>query len=151
MSIKVKILISILVIGTSYAFGRYTAPEKIKTIEVEKKVDTSKTDAEKNVHKKTTVTKTTKPDGTVTEVTEITDESVISKKKTTTDTVTDSKSTEITKSSGILTIEGMVSLDVKQGSVWYGAHISRNLLGPIRIGAFGLTSGTAGVTVGLDF
>ena len=33
----------------------------------------------------------------------------------------------------------------------YGGHVSTQLLGPINVGAFGLTNGTIGMSLGLDF
>lgn len=45
----------------------------------------------------------------------------------------------------------MVGFDFRSGSVAYGGQIHRRILGPISVGAFGLSSGVAGVSLSLEF
>lgn len=158
MTLKYKIIISIIVVATAYAFGRYSAPEKVKTVvqtvEVEKKVTDTQTDRDK--HKKTVVHEVTKPDGTKETTTEITEDTNTDRKtsSTTDDTKTASQVTEVTKSGKRLNISAMAGAPIdftKPVSPIIGAEVSTNLIGPVRLGVWGLNNATGGVTIGLDF
>jgi hypothetical protein len=151
MSTKAKILLSALVILVSAAVGRFTAPEKIKTVEVEKQTNSAKDDSEKDIHKKVVETKVTQPDGTVTDTKVTTDDSVLSNKSTDTSVTTDEKSKEIVRSSGVLRVQALIGTPITNPSLTYGASVSRNLIGPISVGVFGLSSGMVGGSVGIDF
>lgn len=145
---------------TAYAFGRYSAPERVKiekeivTVEVEKK-ETSKqriTDEDK----KTTILEVVRPDGT-----KVTKKVIESDKKTDTKVAQtvdsksemESKETKIIENSrrvSVSVIAGPNFFDLKQPIV-FGGHVSRPFLGPITLGIWGLSSGTGGASVGLQF
>jgi hypothetical protein len=151
MSIKAKVLLSFLVILVSAAVGRFTAPEKIKTVEVEKQTNSAKDDSEKDIHKKVVETKVTGPNGVVTDTTVTTDDSVLSNKSTDTSVTTDDKSKEIVRNSGVLRVQALIGTPLTNPTLTYGASISRNLIGPINIGVFGLSSSMVGGSIGIDF
>lgn len=156
---KKKTIVLGIVIGlTIFAAGRYSAPEKvkIKTEIVEVHDKTTNTDTDRDKHRETTVTETTKPDGTKTTVTTTTEDTKTDRK--TTSAETDRKTTEtvkeVTKSGRHLTFDVLAGLnitDLKFAPPVIGAHIGVNLLGPIRLGVFGLSSGVGGVSLGLAF
>lgn len=136
-----------------YAFGHYSAPEKVRvetktvTVEVEKKVEN--TDKKENIK----TTEVVKPDGTKTTTTTIiADTKIKSQTDTDTNTKVDNKQTT-QKSSSSLIVEGMVSANINNVSnnLVYGAHISNNLIGPVRTGLFGFTDGKVGVSLGIQF
>jgi hypothetical protein len=140
----------------AFAAGRWTGPEKIKTVvqtvTVEKKTD-DQTKKEQD-HKKYTVVETTTPNGTKTKTTTITDDrGVTSTDKSTDNTdTTQTKSKEVDKSSSKLTLQVLAGLNITApGTPTYGLSVSRNLLGPIVVGVFGMTNHTAGFSIGLTF
>lgn len=164
MSTKLKVTLSVLALVTSYAFGYYEAPTKVKevvhTVEVEKKVDDTKTDAAKDTHKSTTVTVVQTPDGTKTTTTKV-DEDTKSDTKTddksqVSDTKTVDETKEVTKSGAstyisVLSRVDVLSSQVSGSPVVFGASVSKDILGPVQIGVFGYTDRTFGASVGLRF
>lgn len=129
----------LMLIGCFY-WGRYTAPTKIeiqtKTIEVEKVQQHQDTVIVEKVHK----------DGS---------------KETTTRIVTDtnknttkaSEQNKIVEKKSSLNIYALGGIDVSNPANGFtiGAHISKQLLGPISLGVFGFTNKTAGISVGFNF
>jgi hypothetical protein len=157
MSTKTKIIIAIVVIATSIAVGRYSAPTKIVTktvtIEVEKKVDKVADDT--NRHKETTKVEVVKPDGSKETTTKIVEDT--NKQHSSIDTDQLSKksdsSKEIIKNNDKLTLSALAGVklsDISSG-LDFGASVTKPILGPITVGLFGLKSGMIGVSVGLTF
>ena len=152
MNTKTIIIVSIVALLTAFAFGRWSAPEKVKiqTIEVEKKTDDKKVNIDD--HKVTTITETDKPDGTKVKTTIISDNrnTKITDKKTDDTTTTTTK--EIDRSTSKVTISALAAMNVtKFGLPIYGASVTKSILGPITVGAFGLQNGTVGMSLGLSF
>lgn len=162
MSVKYKIIIALVAVLTAFAFGRYSAPEKVKietrTIEVEKKTtDTNKT-VDRNKRLKTVTVIEERPDGTKVTTTTTT---VDTDTKSNTDTATKddiAKNTETTKETtrggNRVTISALAGAKVSFSDPWtpvYGGMVNKELLGPITIGAFGLSDGVGGVALGLTF
>lgn len=115
-------------------------PEKVrvetKTVEVEKII-------EKIVHKETKVTE--HPDGTK-ETVVVEDSNTIGRTESTKNTYTKES---ISKGSKVnISILGGIKSDLN--TVVYGASVSKELIGPITIGAWGLTDKTFGISVGLN-
>jgi len=152
-SVVILVCIGLLV---AFASGRWSAPDKIKTVvqtvTVEKKTDEKKTDT--SDHKRYTTIETTKPDGTKTKTTTITDDRDIKSIDQSTDntSTTQTKSKEVDKSSSKFTALFLAGLNITSpGIPIYGVSVSRNLLGPIVVGVFGMTNKTAGLSIGLTF
>jgi hypothetical protein len=149
MDTRQKIIISIVVVAASFSAGRFSAPTKVETktevvkVEIEKKERKSDTD-------KTTV-EVVKPDGTKITRTET---------KRTTETKTDTKQGERTtdtklvegqKSPVTISALGAINIGDPAQGIIYGASVSRPMIGPIAVGIFGLTNGTVGLSIGLQF
>lgn len=158
---KKVVIASILALVTAYAFGRYSAPTKVvtetKIVEVDKKTDSKSTDKNVKKNKKTTTTVTTHPDGTKEETTVVeenydADSSTKEKSKDEAKTTSEDKK-EVIRSGGITRVSAMFGFNGLSGDLrpGYGLHVTRSLLGPINVGAFGFTSGVVGVSLGLDF
>lgn len=153
MTYKVKIALAFVVFLSTFAFGRFSAPEKVrietKTVEVEK----TKTNTDHDKHKSTTVTEVVKPDGTRTMVTQTTEDDKTNRKTISTNDTTTDKVKEVTKSGMHLTIDVITGVDLfhSNPNIVYGLSFGANVLGPIRVGAFGLSTGVSGVSVGLYF
>lgn len=134
------------IIGLSVLIGAligfYAKPAKIVTTQViQKNADVTKRD-----DTVTTVTQTKKPDGTVTTVTTITDKNTTAAHSS---THTADKTTE-TRTEGATTVSALVGVDFGRG-LTYGASIQHQILGPLNVGAFGLTNGVMGVSIGIRF
>jgi hypothetical protein len=161
MSNWTKGLIVLALMAASFAGGYYLTPTKtvIKTVtvEVEKKTSDKTQDTEKNKHKKVIITETTYPDGRKEKVTVIDydfKEVTHSDQHDTSDTSkTTSDSKEVSRAGPKWHIAGLGGLDIHSSLVTpvYGAAVSRDILGPISVGAFGLTNGVGGVSIGISF
>lgn len=152
MNTKTKAVLAAVALAVAFASGRYLTPTKvvteIKTVEVEKKTSES----DKNKHKETTIIEVAKPDGTK-ETTTKTVEDTDSKKSTTDETAKSSDQTkEVTREGSRLSISALAGTDVTNWAAGpiYGAHVSKDLLGPISIGVWGLTNKTGGISIGLS-
>jgi hypothetical protein len=134
-----KYIAAVIVVVIAYAAGRYTAPEKIKTeiktVEVEKVVT-------KVQHKKVVIREN--KDGSK-ETVIITDTKSDEKGKSNTDI----KNKEVTNK-GSFNISVLAGSSVPINGV-LGVSATKSVLGPITVGAWGLTNGTAGLSVGLNF
>jgi hypothetical protein len=163
----------LLLVGAGYSLGRYAAParvvEKVRTVEVEKVVTKEVVKVERVEAKARTVFvhehKTIKPDGTtVVDRTEREHENT----KTETAAAVVTEKTEARESTKLKDVEvrsrsppdwhlsflaGLRAGSVLQGqlSPVYGAHVQRRLIGPFSVGAWGLSTGAAGVSLSLEF
>lgn len=149
---KEAIFIIAALIILSFAFGRYSAPEKIKIETKTVTVEIEKVKTDENTDNSKTVTEIIRPDHTIIKRTRY-------DKKTdkTTQTITEDRkevqeSKEITKGSKV-TIAALGSLNLTHltSGITYGASISKAILGPITLGLWGLTDSTIGVSCGLEF
>lgn len=138
MQSKIKIGIVLTLSALSFAFGRYSVKEKVVT--VTKEVIKEK---EQDKHRVTVITK--KPSGE--ETTTITED---------TKTQTDTKSLDITKEvdqgKKVMTnISALAGIDFNTKKEAYGLSASREFLGPVTIGAYGMTNGIVGISIGVNF
>lgn len=164
-----SILGAILALGVAFAFGRYTAPEKVKiekeivTVESTTKEEKKevKTDAQRDKRVEKVTTEVVRPDGTKETTTRIVEDSKTTRQ---TDSGTDSReeSRKASTEKSSETIEygrdklslsmlagAPISFTSGLGVIVYGGHIHRNFLGPISIGVWGLSNGTGGFSLGL--
>lgn len=143
MTTQNKIIIVVVLMVASFAGGRYLTPEKVVTKTVTVEVEKSK----ENIKDNTIIVEEIKPDGTKKITTKKDIQTIIVNKRennTKENTETTNKS-----SSTILSVMGGVNVLNPTGMI-FGGHVSRQLLGPLHIGIFGLTSGTFGASVGIE-
>lgn len=162
MPVKYKIIIALVTVLTAFAFGRYSAPEKVKietkTVEVEKKTTDQTKKVDRNKHLKTVTTTEERPDGTKVTTTTTT---VDTDTKSNTDTAINDDKTkntettkEVTRGGNKVTISALAGAKVSFSEPLtpiYGGMVNKELLGPITIGAFGLSDGVGGIALGLTF
>lgn len=154
LSTKWKVIIVIISLLGAFASGRYSVPVKIKTTEVStdnKKVDV---DSTKDKHKETTTVTVVKPDGSKETTTKIVEDDKAKTDSTVVDNKTDNKETTVTKGSSRLNISVLGGVGLRglpTITPVFGAHVSKDLIGPVSIGAFGLSDGTFGASLGLTF
>jgi hypothetical protein len=124
----------------AFVAGKYTNKSTdIKTTTTDNKlVDTKTVETEVETKKK---------DGTIQTV--ITTDTVQSTKdKSTTDTATTVKSSTTKWSVNAMVAEDLTSI---LSGPKYGVSVTRQLIGPINVGAFGFTNGLVGVSLGVSF
>lgn len=139
MNTSTKVISGLIVAAVAFAVGRYSVNfNKTETKTEDKQKD-------KESHTETTTTTTKKPDGetTTTTTTKTDTESHTETKKSDTLVVTASKNTNVSLLVAVPSFRELVPV--------YGISVTRPILGPITIGAFGLTNGTFGVSAGLEF
>lgn len=144
LSIKTQIIIVFVLLLFGFSFGRYSAPT-IPNTKTDTKTDTN-TNTDTNSHKVTVITKDPKTGQETTTITE--------DKNTETKKVTDTKTDTIVTApkSSVINISALAGLDTARGFIpTYGISANKELIGPVTVGAFGLTNGTIGVSVGLNF
>lgn len=153
MSTATKVIIAAVALLTSFAAGRWLAPETIKTVkEIVKVKEKQKVKiVEKEVHRVTTITEY--PDGK--KVTVIEDNSKqTSNTDTSTHTDTKSKETsEITRGTSKVTISALGGISLLNNplvTVW-GVSVTKPVFGPVAIGLWGLNNNTFGSSLGLTF
>jgi len=152
MTTKQIIIAGSLALLVAFAAGRWSSPEKVitKTVEVEKKTENKQVVVDD--HKKTTIVEVTKPDGTKTKKTVITDnrDTKVDDKKT--DDITKSTTKEIDRSTSKVTVLALASMNITSPGVpIFGAAITKPILGPITVGIFGFQNGVIGASIGLTF
>lgn len=137
-------------IALAFLIGRFTAPEKIKietktvTVQVEKIAENSASDS------MVITTTISKPDGTKISRTKNEIKHELSTMKTIANAQSEMVKKEITNRSGVV-VSGMVGIDGISfpTSLIYGVSVIKPILGPISIGAWGLTDKTFGLSLGL--
>lgn len=138
---QIKRYALVLVVGlalgaTAMHYLRPPVVEKVK----EKQSETKKTK-----EKETRTVKEKFPDGTERETTVITE----TEDKTTKKNEKESASKPVSPRTNVSLLVGMDWND--RTKAIYGGHVSRQFIGPIRLGVYGLTNGTFGASVGIDF
>ena len=111
-----------------------------------KEVDktTAVTDA-KVTKKKTTTVVTKKPDGTTSTETSVTETNGATK-------TTKGETRKVAATERKNAINALVGVDIGKAFVpVYGVSYTREVLGPVTLGAYGLTNGTIGVSIGVNF
>lgn len=152
MTTKTKVLLGALTVLVSYAFGYYFAPYKTKTVTITVEKKTTDEETQKQKHKKTTITETTAPDGSKTKTTQITDDEGSKTDIAQIDDVSKSETREVTKSSRTVNLSFMAGIPLSFGAITpvYGGAATTSLIGPITIGAWGLSNATIGMSLGLN-
>lgn len=137
---KQQVIIGSVAILVAFGLGRFSATHGG---EVSTKSDTQKV-VDKNVvtDKKTTIVK--EPTGKVTTV--ITEET-----HTDTKSDVDTKTQEIIKPPPQWQVSALGGMDIHTMTPVYGVAVSKQFLGPFTAGAFGLSNGIVGVSVGMTF
>ena len=146
LSDKAKILLSALALALAFATGRYTVqkPAIKETVHEVQAVDTR---VDTNEHKKIIVDE--KPGGE--KITTITDDTATDEKQASHDDV----SADITVTPpkiNTLNISALAGVDpLNSFKPVYGTAVTKQILGPVTIGAFGMSNGVVGLSVGISF
>lgn len=158
MNTPTRIMLSIII---AFAIGRYSAPKHEKIEESSQQsnatVEKEDKDVDQDKHKETTVTQVVSPDGTKSTVTKVVEDT---KTNTEIKVVDKSNSTQSKSSTTELSDDPITSVMVLAGAKAhvigldppvFGLSITRNILGPITVGAWGLSDRTVGLSLGLSF
>jgi hypothetical protein len=100
----------------------------------------------------TTILEVTQPDGTVTKTTK-TKKNVITTatKDVRTDSSRDAEKTTVKEFEAGWAVRLLVATRLNQSTLGYGVGVDHKIIGPITVGAWGLTDGTLGASIGLRF
>lgn len=152
MSTKTKIIIAIVALAVAFASGRYSvnAPT-VKTTEDIAKTD--KSEENKNIKTHKVITETKNKDGSDTTVTTI-DQTVGDNKTDASTSQEHLKQTVTPPKLNTLNISALGGFDLSKGGLptpTYGLSVSKEVLGPVTVGGFGLLNGVVGVSIGLNF
>lgn len=133
LATKLYIALAVALIIGAYELG-------VKSVDI----STSKVDTVSQDHTQKTIVTIKKPDGSST-----TTETVDSRSTTKTDAITQTPTSTKQKTN----ISVLVGNDFSKSDLkpLYGIAVNRELLGPITVGAFGLTNGTIGLSIGVNF
>lgn len=137
MTLKNTAVACLVSAGLATALTHYYFPSiQTKTVEVQKEV------VQNDIH--TTTHTITQPNGIVDTTTVTDDHSKTSE--------SDSKTAIVIKQP-TWNVSGLVANDFSKGVILpaYGVSVSKEILGPFSIGAFGLTNGTIGLSLGVNF
>lgn len=145
MQKRTKVILVLLAAVGAFAGGRYSVPAPDITVE---KTITKDQERQVDTNKKKTTTIVTEPSGKKTET--IVEETNKTAKTDTRTSATESVSE--TYKSPTINISVLAGVDTMNNfKPVYGISASKQFIGPITLGAFGLTNGTLGVSVGINF
>ena len=140
MTLKTQSIILAVAVILSFGFGRYSNRTAAST-KIQSETDTQ-TKQDQVTDKRTVIVK--EPGGK--ETTSITEETHVQTREN-----TDSQMKETVKASPQLQVSALAGLDLNAHAPTYGVAVSKQVLGPITVGAFGLTTGIVGVSIGMTF
>ena len=151
LSSKTKYTIAGVAIAVAFATGRYTVQSPtIKTIETDQsKINLNQ---DKDTHTITTKTTIKTPDGTVKTV-EATDTTIAAKVTEVATTNTTLEQTITPPKTNTLNVSALIGNDFSVGLLKpiYGASVTKQILGPVTAGAYGMSNGLVGISIGLNF
>jgi len=151
MTFKTQVIIFASSLLVAFALGRYTAQKPdVTTKETKSDTDVKHDDTVTTTHTTTTTTK--EPDGkeVVTQVTDTKTENKETETNKETDTL---QQTIIQQKNNKVTVSALGAVDFTHLSQppAFGAAIEKQLLGPVKLGIFGLNNGVFGVSIGVEF
>jgi len=152
-------LVAVTCLIGAFLAGRYTAPTK--TLITEKTQTSAQISAQSatlsdaDTQTETTVTTIEKPTGEKETVTHITKDTEAASKRVAESVASSQTSTESTKTienaAGKVTLSALAGYSIHDlGSPVYGGSVSKQILGPISVGVWGLSTGVFGVSVGVS-
>ena len=142
-----KYLLGGICVAIGIVIGLVTKPAKIVTkTEVQEKIVTVKEEGKVKVVK---VVETVNVDGSKTTTTDSREEST---SKEASNTARDSKSEKVISNENGVRLNVLVGSNItKAPELNYGLAVSRQLIGPISLGVFGMKAGEYGITLGVQF
>lgn len=141
-NLKYFALVGLACLAVGYVFGRFETPD-VKTAETTQ----MNTDKQKDVVTQTTTTVQEQPNGAKTTQTVTTSHTVAS-------VATSEQSKEKTSSTtggGHTNFDLLYGYQIGRAGPVYGGAITKDVLGPISLGVWGLTNSTYGVSLGVSF
>jgi hypothetical protein len=132
---KTETIVILVALALMFALGRYSVPDNQVTTTDDKTAQN---------HTITTIITLKKANGETS-----TTETIDSKTKT----KEEDRIVQMEAAKSKINVSALASVNVTKGDMTplYGISVSKEILGPVRVGVFGLTNGIVGVSVGLDF
>ncbi len=136
-------LAGVIALVIAFAVGRYTVHKDA----VETTTESKQKEVDKN-HTVTTIVIKKQPDGT-TETTQVIDSTT---KNTVNTLVNTSAREEVARQNPVINISLLAGFDYSQPlKPLYGISASKEILGPMTVGVFGLTNHVVGLSIGVNF
>ena len=146
MTNKREVAIVIVGLGASFAFGRYSVRAAPAITVQSTAVAQVKEDKKTHIIRKEVTARSQTGEVVKTVTTETT---IQAQKDTATKNTAKVVEKPIARKS--YNISGLVGVDASQAVPIYGIAVSREFIGPITGGVFGLTSGVVGISIGINF
>lgn len=146
---KYVAIVALVILTGTFAAGRYSVSTPGTKTVTDIKLDTVK-DVDQDRHKQTTTTTEQDPTGKVKTITVITEDTE-TKKHIDTASVSHQDIIVTPAKLATLNVSALAGVDFLTYRPVYGASITKQLIGPVTMGAFGLTNGVAGISIGLNF
>lgn len=144
MNLKTKIVLGLISLAITFALGRYTKNQD--TVIKQETEDEKNKEKDKDKKKVTVIIK--KPDGT--EITKIIEETKIREKET--QRTVDKLYQEVKSRTGLVNVSALIGTEhIRQLTPVYGLSVSKEILGPVTVGAWGMTNSSIGVSLGVNF
>lgn len=148
MNNKTIVGISVVALALAFASGRYSVSSPAVKSITDTIKDLSK-DQEQDTHKQTTTITENGPSCKKTTITVT--EDTITKNKTDAKTDSHIDLTVTPPRISTLNVSALAGISIGQGIPVYGVSITKQILGPLTVGGYGLNNGTIGVSLGINF
>lgn len=146
METKYKVILIVVSLVTAFAVGRYSAQKPSSKLQESVVTDTNQSKDQDTI-KKTTIEK--HPDGV--ETTTIVEETKTNTIRNTDQSLSLDKTVTAPKINTLnISVLGGVDFSEAPKTV-YGLSVTKDIIGPVSIGVFGLTNSTVGASIGLSF
>ena len=143
------IAVALLVVG--FAFGRYSAPEKVRIETKTVTVASEATDQDKKENETIVKTELINKDGSKEIITKTQDNTATDTKELDTVNTETTQSKEVTRSASKVTVSVLAGYKFSNLTPVYGVSITKPILGPVTVGLWGMSDVSGGVSVGLEF
>ena len=149
ISTKTKTILISSSLLISFAMGRYSnnTPEIKETKKVEESIQKQ---VDEQSHTQTVIVYTKDPKGQPVVTETITNDTETKTKDIEKVTEQDTKDS-IPPKRNQWAVSGLFGLPAPGNTPSYGLHVTKEVLGPITVGAFGMTNGTLGLSIGVTF
>jgi hypothetical protein len=136
------------IVGMLILCGTFYAGRKSIQFNTSDKVETTKTTGVQTDHTETTIVKVKDSKGNETETTKIISDT---KSKTKENTTVAETTKTVAPSKSKVNVSALVGYDTAKRDYLYGISVTKEVMGPITVGAFGLNNGVVGVSLGYNF
>lgn len=149
MTNKTIAILAAISLASAFVLGRYSVnqPQVKLTTDVSESIIK---DIDKDKHKATITVVEREPSGKTKTTTTVTEDTTTNQHI---DTNIQAHQTEVItpQSKNLFNVSALVGADIRQFSAIYGISATKQVLGSLTVGVFGLSNGTLGASIGVNF